>query len=181
MTPGPRTHRLLAAPNPIDKNDSQRDDKPAQHKDAEQQQSALVGQREKGHHADHCMPLGIRRHRRASLRVALATGLPVEMQDKIRELLSVVSEDRGKGHAKALLWQVTAEADRAGMVLMLKPEPFADGLTLDQLVKFYERFGFVKIQESPCLMARQPEIPPTLRFDPRVRAFRRVEDFEGAH
>lgn len=103
------------------------------------------------------MTPGLRHHREASLRVAIPEGVPEDMRDRMRELVSVKSEVRGEGHARALMYQVTAEADRAGFVLMLKVEPFADGLTAEQLERFYSSFGFERVQDEPVLMARQPE------------------------
>lgn len=105
------------------------------------------------------MSPGLRTHKQASLRVAVPQALPVEMWEPVRELVSIVSHDRGKGHASALLHQVCAEADRAWITLMLHVEPFAEGMTLEQLTCFYCKFGFVKIQDAPCLMARSPVKP----------------------
>jgi GNAT superfamily N-acetyltransferase len=102
---------------------------------------------------------GLRHHKGASLRVVDPTGLPEDMRSAIRELVAVSSHERGKGYARALMYQVTAEADLAGLVLMLKVEPFADGMTAEQLEKFYGSFGFLRIQDEPVLMAREPETP----------------------
>lgn len=103
------------------------------------------------------MTPGLRTHKSATLRIAEPTGLPEDMRDGVREIVSLTSEDRGKGHAKALLWQVCAEADIQGKVLMLTVDPAPNALTFDQLKRFYGRFGFVEIQPEPCLMARRPE------------------------
>lgn len=106
------------------------------------------------------MTPGLRIHKRASLRLIESTAVPDDMRSGIREIVSLVSEDHGKGHAKALMWQVCAEADRAGMVLLLEPKPFRQGLTQEQLERFYAGFGFVKVQSEPVvLMARQAEKP----------------------
>lgn len=101
------------------------------------------------------MTPGLRTHKRASLRIADPTGIPEDMRDGMREILSLQSEDRGKGHAKALMHQVCAEADRHNIVLLLQPQPFAEGMTQERLEKFYESVGFRRIQERPVLMARQ--------------------------
>jgi GNAT superfamily N-acetyltransferase len=103
------------------------------------------------------MTPGLRAHKRATLRVAETTAVPEDMRSGIRELIDLVSEDRGNGHAKALLYQVCTEADMAGIVLMLEARPFADGMTQEQLEKFYEGMGFQKIQDAPVLMARQAQ------------------------
>lgn len=105
------------------------------------------------------MQPGLRRHKSASLRVSIAQALPVEMWEQTRELIAVQSGNRGRGEASALLHQVCAEADRAWLTLILKPEPFAPGLEQAQLEKFYSRFGFVEIQHEPCLMSRAPRRP----------------------
>jgi GNAT superfamily N-acetyltransferase len=97
---------------------------------------------------------GLRTHKRASLRIAEPTSVPDDMRANLREIVSLQSDDHGKGHAKALLHQVCAEADRANVVLMLHVKPFADGMTLEQLEKFYEGHGFARIQDEPLLMAR---------------------------
>ncbi len=77
------------------------------------------------------------------------------MQGGVREIVSLQSTDRQKGHATLLMWTVCHEADLAQMVLMLKPEPFSDGMGAKKLKKFYEKFGFCEIQQEPCvLMAR---------------------------
>ena len=101
---------------------------------------------------------GPRTHKGASLRVAIAEGLPVGMWEGSRELISIHSTAQGHGEATALMWSVCREADNASMVLIVQAEPFAPGLTLDRLRKWYSKFGFVPIQERPCvLLARQPE------------------------
>ena len=104
------------------------------------------------------MTPGFRHYRQASLRVVIPQGLPVEMQDPVREIISVHSDAPRKGHATALLHQICAEADRHWLTLMIHVEPFDDGaMTGEQLRKWYSRFGFVEIQTEPCLMARSPQ------------------------
>lgn len=100
---------------------------------------------------------GLRTHKRASLRVMETTSVPEDMRASIREIVSLASDERGNGHATALMHQVCAEADMAGLVLLLEAKPFAEGMTQEQLEKFYERLGFVKIQDEPVLMARQAQ------------------------
>lgn len=102
------------------------------------------------------MTPGLRKLKSASLRVAVPMGLPSEMRPHIRELLDVRATNPRRGHATALLGKVCKEADEEWFTIMVQVKPFADGLTLDQLLKFYGRFDFVKIQDEPCLMARSP-------------------------
>lgn len=113
------------------------------------------------------MPAGQRVHRSASLRIGETEAVPEHMRWGVREVSSLQTppEDQRKGYATSLLHQVTAEADRAGMVLIILPAPYevatgapdADELAALRLEAFYERFGFRKIQATPVIMARQPE------------------------
>jgi hypothetical protein len=103
------------------------------------------------------MTPGPRHHKSASLRVAIAQGLPVDMWESTRELVSVQSTAQGRGEATALLWQTCREADSAWLTLIVKPEVFAPGLTQAQLLRWYSKFGFVEFQADPCLLARVPE------------------------
>jgi hypothetical protein len=61
---------------------------------------------------------------------------------------------------------VCREADAAGLVLVLSPQPFGDNINLskEQLTDWYERsFGFAIIQHEPMvLMARMPGATPRL-------------------
>ena len=103
------------------------------------------------------MTPGLRKHRQASLRVAIPA-LPEDMTPVTRELIDVKSDNQRKGHATALMHQVTLEADKQWMTLLIQVKPFADGMTVEQLKKWYGRFGFVEIQAEPCcLMARSPQ------------------------
>lgn len=104
------------------------------------------------------MKVGTRCHKQASCRIAIATALPEDMHEGTREVVSLASDNPRKGHATFLMHQVCAEADVDGIVLILMPKPFGEGMTEEQLVKFYERFGFALIQPEPKLMARQPRL-----------------------
>jgi len=102
------------------------------------------------------MTPGLRNHKAASLRVAIPEGVPEEMREGIREIVSLQSESQGKGHATKLMHEVCTEADVYGKVLFLRPLPFADGMDADKLMRFYRKFGFEKIQDDPVvLMARK--------------------------
>lgn len=109
------------------------------------------------------MTPGPRTHRSASLRIAEPLGLPEDMRADVLEVVSLLSADRGKGHAKALMFQVCTEADRAWKTLFIHVEPDISGLTFDQLTKFYSGLGFVEIQKEPLLMARSPQRPRIAR------------------
>lgn len=103
----------------------------------------------------------------AYCRVRRCMALPEHMRDGTREItgLSVVSGRRNEGLATTLMHKVCREADEAGLVLVLFPQPF-DGGELDQerLIQWYsQRFGFQVIQVAPeTLMARQPGATPRL-------------------
>ena len=103
------------------------------------------------------MTPGLRQFKSASLRVAIPTGLPDDMQDGIREILDVQSGNQHKGHATCLLRALCDEADADSAVLMLHVKQYDDGMGTDQLQKFYGTHGFVVVQTNPVmLMARQP-------------------------
>ncbi len=93
----------------------------------------------------------------ANLSLAMNPELPAHME-RVREVVKVWTdpEHRKQGYATELLKQVTDEADVAGFVLMLQPKEFGKSNGLKQLEHWYERFGFVKIQGNPVLMARAP-------------------------
>lgn len=98
------------------------------------------------------------------------------MREGIRELasLEVPAAEQGKGYATSLLHKVCREADAAGIVLVLWPQPFGDHIALSrtQLIDWYARsFGFSVIQPDPVLMARLPGATPRmLRLNPTVEA-----------
>lgn len=103
------------------------------------------------------MSPGLRKLKSASLRVAVPLGLPSEMRPHIREILDVRSTVQRRGHAAALMNRVCKEADLDWFTLMLQVRAFDDGLSTDQLQKFYAKFGFETIQTEPeILMARSP-------------------------
>lgn len=103
------------------------------------------------------MSPGMRVHKSASLRVAIPMGLPEDMHDQVREIIDVQSRNQRKGFATKLLRNVCTEADVEALTLLVQVQGFADGMSNDQLCKWYSRFGFVKFQDEPCvLMARSP-------------------------
>jgi hypothetical protein len=102
------------------------------------------------------MEPGLRTYKQATLRVAVPESLPEHMQPHMREILSVRSGSRQKGEASALMYRTCQEADDACVTLILQVAPFESGLTIEQLQKWYEKFGFAVIQTEPALMmARQ--------------------------
>ena len=94
----------------------------------------------------------------ASLWVGGTDAVPAVMRDRVREVsaVHVEPEHRRQGFGSAIMQAVCADADHAGFVLLLQPEPESGGMTIDELSAWYSRFGFVAIQESPLLMARSP-------------------------
>lgn len=99
---------------------------------------------------------GIRRSGAASLELKRTEAVPESMRDGIRELsnLFTTEDKRRKGDATMLMYQVCYEADKKGFVLLLEAKA-KDGMPQDKLVKFYEGFGFITLQNKPLLMARQ--------------------------
>lgn len=109
------------------------------------------------------MTPGVREHKAASLRLVESEAMPEDMRDRIREIVSLKSENPRKGHATTLLWSVCHEADQNKTVLILQPKPFGDGAMDDRKLEgFYNKFGFVRIQDAPVLMARQPKPRPKI-------------------
>lgn len=112
---------------------------------------------ELGHFLEHQtrMQSGIRTVRSATLQITETTAIPERMRSQVREVshLEVPIEDRRKGYASELLKRVCDEANACAMVLLLLPDE-----AQDWLISFYERFGFVRIQDSPPIMARTPVI-----------------------
>lgn len=106
---------------------------------------------------------GLREHKSASLRVAVPEALPEHMRPHMRELVGVSSGNPRKGHATALMYQVCQEADDGLKTLILTVAPFGEGMTEEQLTKWYERFGFQIIQTEPALMMARQVIPNKLR------------------
>ena len=69
--------------------------------------------------------------------------------------LNTISSHRGRGYASQIMQRIVDDADRCCRVLMLHPEPYGlIGIT--DLITFYQKCGFIVIQEYPVIMARQP-------------------------
>lgn len=105
------------------------------------------------------MTPGLREHKQASLRVAVAECLPEDMRDQTREIVSLACTNPRKGYATTLMWTVCFEADEGCITLILQPRSFGnDGMDDAKLERYYSRFGFVVIQRQPVvLMARSPQ------------------------
>lgn len=108
--------------------------------------------------------IGLHTHKGASLRI-VQPELPDEASDTVRatvlEVVGVQSDNPRKGHATALMYQVTTEADREAKVLMLMVTENAE-----KLVKWYQRFGFLPTKDdlnTPVVMVRAPEASRILR------------------
>lgn len=126
------------------------------------------------------MPTGERKVGAARCRVRQCTALPEHMRAKTREVVDVetAAAEQGKGYATTLLHKVCREADAAGLVLVLSPQPFGDNINLSksQLEQWYERsFGFQVIQQEPMtLMARMlGSTPRMLALNPVTEALQK--------
>lgn len=104
----------------------------------------------------------------ASLRIRQCPALPPALQKTTREVVNVEtpSAEQGKGYMTTLIHKVCREADAAGLVLVLTPQPYGDNINLSkqQLEEWYERsFGFHVIQREPMtLMARMVNGTPKM-------------------
>lgn len=104
------------------------------------------------------MKPGARTHGAASLRLSHNPHVPAHLRGGLLEISHVqtINTARQRGQASLLLQKVCAEADAAGMVLLLRPLPYDDApMDRAQLMDWYSRFGFDVIQTHPVtLMAR---------------------------
>jgi len=122
------------------------------------------------------MPTGNRKVGQATCRVRRHPTLPARMQERTREIvnLEVPAAEQGKGYATTLMHSVCREADAAGFVLVLTPQPYGDNINLSKsyLQGWYEeRFGFNVIQHEPMIMARMPGATPRLlKLEPIAEA-----------
>lgn len=70
------------------------------------------------------------------------------------QTLRVKARSRRKGYGSRLLDLLCADADRLGVTLRLAPRPEPGGLVYGELVRWYERRGFVDITGG--VWERQP-------------------------
>jgi N-acetylglutamate synthase-like GNAT family acetyltransferase len=84
----------------------------------------------------------------ATCRIRRCNKLSEHMVKHTRELcdLYVPPAERRKGHATALVREVLKQADAAGLVLLVRPP--------SDVQDWFGRFGFMKIQDAPLLLAR---------------------------
>lgn len=94
----------------------------------------------------------------ATLTVGETDAVPEHMRAAVREVSDVRVEPkyRRQGFGGAIMARACSDADMAGHVLILQPRSIGE-MTDEQLVAWYERFGFVMIQAAPPLMARAPQ------------------------
>ena len=116
------------------------------------------------------MKPGTRMHGPASLRLSFNALVPAHLRGGLLEVSHVITPEqhRNHGYASMLLQKVCAEADAAGKVLLLNPQPYdTPELSADELTAWYEGFGFNVIQEKPArLMARPPGTAPRAKLKP---------------
>lgn len=111
----------------------------------------------------------------ASCRVRRTQAVPAHMREHVRELaaLQVPAAEQGKGYATTLVHKVCRDADEAGVVLLVWPQPFGDvAMSREQLQAWYARaFGFQVLQPEPLLMARPVDgTPRVLALTPAAGA-----------
>jgi hypothetical protein len=140
--------------------------------------------------ADARIPVGMRPGKRefraASLTVSLSTAVPERMRERVREITHVFVPltSRNQRQATALMNFVCQEADANKITLLLTAKAAEGnddggqmsgnvhcdrtGPTTAQLIAWYEKFGFAKLQDTPAgqLMARQ------VRERPRIKPIR---------
>jgi ribosomal protein S18 acetylase RimI-like enzyme len=89
-----------------------------------------------------------------------SASLNLILWDETSSTLSFLhSSDKGKGHASQLLRKMETFCDLKGLTVLLEVEAFDEGgPNNSQLKKFYERYGFVVIDdEDSILMERKPK------------------------
>lgn len=82
----------------------------------------------------------------------------------------VYSQVRSRGHAKGLLRRVTEWADENDLELFLRAQgyggPTQTMLDANQLIKFYESFGFVREDPSDISMSNVAMLRPRTKNTP---------------
>lgn len=81
--------------------------------------------------------------------------------DNTARLIGLYSESRGRGEAKQVMLEATHYADKHGIAIWLEVQRYGDwrnSLDNNQLISFYERFGFDLIVDDrrPQWMTRDP-------------------------
>ena len=116
---------------------------------------------------------GAREFREASLTVSIPQSIPEHMRERTREVSHVFTKagSRGKRFATALMNFVCQEADANRMTLVLTAGAYHEdavdvqGPDDAQLVAWYEKFGFQKLQDTAggAYMARQVREKPRIK------------------
>lgn len=98
---------------------------------------------------------------RTTFRYGEAEVTLVYEDDNTAMLVGLFSRNRGHGEAKAVMLEATRYADKHGIAVWLEARRYGDwrtSLDNDQLMTFYERFGFDRVNDKPRsnLMIREP-------------------------
>jgi len=83
-----------------------------------------------------------------------------ETNDKLALITEVQTSRnvRNKGHARAMMESVCADADREGVILVLNADPQEPSVNLPRLIAFYQTLGFELIPEAETAMRRDPKV-----------------------
>jgi hypothetical protein len=93
----------------------------------------------------------------ASCKLSYSQDVKPHLRGNLRILTNLQSIQKRQGHARALMLSLCSKADILGIVLMLNPKPEGDeSMTTEQLMEWYEKFGFVKIQDKPIILMARP-------------------------
>lgn len=122
-------------------------------------------------HLNGQIPKGMRPGRRelgvASVMVNISEAVPPHMRAGTREIshVHVPAAHRRKHLGTALMNLICQEADANGITLLLIAQPYDDGPDEDQLIDWYAKFGFTKLQDSPkgTFMVRKVHAPNRVR------------------
>lgn len=132
------------------------------------------------------IPVGMRPGRRevgsASVDISVPKQLPEHMRDGTREVSSLYVEPAARRQrlATVLMNLICQEADANQITLVLTAKPFEDGedpmvlgpadvpaprMTAEQLIAWYQLFGFVEVQTLPegVFMARRVTEKPRVK------------------
>jgi ribosomal protein S18 acetylase RimI-like enzyme len=109
--------------------------------------------------------LGKREYEGASCWIRMMTDLPMQLRDGVRLVHNLKTDKgmRGKGQGTKLMQQVSAEADKERITLILMPDS-------ELLQKWYNKFGYAIVQQEPVLMVRQPSETETQDGRSRTRS-----------
>lgn len=98
-----------------------------------------------------------------SFRFKSSSATVIVLPDGTGRLTNVYSEDRGHGHATALMQEIAKFADKEGVELRLVPKRYgyADKKSPSnpQLIEFYKKHGFELVTELPEPTMVRPVTP----------------------